>query len=196
MLLPIACATAAVTGCYLSALPCGKWSGNNCVRIAFFRSSAHSLFFRNKNAAKKTIQGLGAIALAPERYDQARQALARNRYYRMGKRLCIHRDHARCLGRSSCLLPVLSLSAGTPYIDPAGYYIIEFNGYYWRRVVVRIRIIGIARTGSGSGKEKHQTENRSAQEPMSQQEHFRLNPLEITWADTAQKGDTGILAEG
>jgi hypothetical protein len=69
--------------------------------------------------------------------------------------------------RRKNLWRITDVSARAPQTYAAGNYVVELNGD-WRRVIIGIRIIGVARTTGGPGEKTHQAKNRSAQQPVSQ----------------------------
>jgi hypothetical protein len=103
------------------------------------------------------------MLLTSKRYGQLRWALAESKInlrFAQTHFICgwqapnaIHRKEIE-------LIPGLNMRPRD--VDPDGDQIIELHRHYGRNVVVRVRIIGIARTVGCPGKKEHQTENSAA----------------------------------
>jgi hypothetical protein len=64
---------------------------------------------------------------------------------------------------------------GTAHRYLAGDNVIEIDRNYWRNIVVRIRVIGIAPAARTPGQKKHEAKNDAAQRSVRKQKHSLLS---------------------
>ena len=114
-------------------------------------------------------------ALASERYQQIRRALAeRRRGATVEKKFC-RRKSLEPGGTYSNALRSVHVDPGRTHSNRTGNYVIEINRNYRRNIVVGVRIIGVGPAAGSPGQKKHEAKTDPAQGSMRKQKHLCPN---------------------